>query len=373
MAEEKGCGPNRANAIERGTLVRQIGWLAVVLLALVPSMASANPLRRLPELNRVNRNLHGHILDYTRNHGADRRIWSAALQQKRDLYVYLPPGFDPAKRYPLMLWLHGFAQDEYHFLRDVIVPLDKAIACGQLPPTIIAVPDGSLHGLDCLFSAGSFFLNTEAGRFEDYLMCDVWKFVTGRFPIRPEPEAHVIAGVSMGAGAAFNKAIKYPETFKIAVGLFPPLNLRWQDCRGRYKAEFDPACWGWRTDFKHRHTVVARFYGVIPIHLRAIISPLYSRRNPDTLPAVIRNNPIEMLDLYDVQPGAIQMYAAYGGKDQFNIAAQVESFLYVANQRGLEVGVGYEPNGKHDRPTALQLLPGIISWLAPRLAPYKSP
>jgi hypothetical protein len=104
--------------------------------------------------------------------------------------------------------------------------------------------------------------------------------------------------------------------------------------------------------------------------LRTILNPLYSRHNPETLPAIIRNNPIEMLDLYDVQPGQLEMYVAYGGKDQFNIAALVESFLFVAHQRGLEVDVGYDPNGKHNRLTAARLLPGIIDWLAPRLAPF---
>ncbi|MGH6680508.1 MAG: hypothetical protein ACREDL_16615, partial [Bradyrhizobium sp.] len=77
-----------------------------------------------------------------------------------------------------------------------------------------------------------------------------------------------------------------------------------------------------------------------------------------------------MLDLYDVPPGLLEMYVAYGGKDQFNIDAQVESFLFVAHRRGLEVGVGYEPNGKHNQRTSEKLLPGIIAWLAARLAPF---
>jgi S-formylglutathione hydrolase FrmB len=350
--------------------VSKARWIAVVLLALLPwSSASAHPVRRFFELDRLNRRLAGQVHDFTRNHGADRRIWSPILQQKRDLYVYVPPGFDPCKQYPLMLWLHGFAEDEFIFLRDVIVPLDAAIARGQLAPVIIAAPDGSVHGMDCLFSSGSFFLNSKAGRFEDFLMIDVWNFVTGHYPIRPEREAHVILGVSMGGGAAFNKAFKFPAVFGVAVGMFPPLNLRWQDCHGRYQGNFDPNCWGWRTDFQHRHNVVARFYG-IPIRMKAILDPLYRRRDPDALPAVIRNNPIEMLDLYDVQPGQTALYVAYGGKDEFNIDAQVESFLYVAHQRGLQVGVGYEPNGKHNRPTAEKLLPGMIAWLAEQLAPY---
>lgn len=356
--------------VARGFLVKHTGLITVVLLALAPwSSATANPLRRYVELDRVNRRLAGQVLDYTRNHGADRRIWSPALGQKRDLYVYLPPGFEPCKSYPMILWLHGHAQDEFAFLHDAIEPLDAAIQSGKLPPVIIVAPDGSVRGIDCLLSPSSFYLNTEAGRFEDYLMGDVWQFVQSHFPIRPERGAHAIIGVSMGGGAAFNKAIKYADCFGIVAGVFPPLNLRWQDCRGRYRANFDPCCWGWRTDFVHRRTIIARFYG-LPVHLRAILNPLYSRRNPETLPAIARNNPIEMLDLYDVRPGQLEMFVAYGGKDQFNIDAQIESFLFVARQRGLKVGVGYIPNGKHDRATAQKLLPGIIEWIAPRLALY---
>lgn len=104
--------------------------------------------------------------------------------------------------------------------------------------------------------------------------------------------------------------------------------------------------------------------------MRRILKPLYSRRNPEALPEIIRNNPVEMLELYDIQPGQLQMYVAYGGKDQFNIDAQIESFLFVAHQRGLEVGVGYLPEGKHNRATGEKLLPGILDWLAPRLAPF---
>jgi S-formylglutathione hydrolase FrmB len=342
---------------------------AFCVLRWAASPVSSHPIRRLTELDRVNAQLQGRVLDFTRNHGRDNRIWSPALQQKRDLYVYLPPCFDPCKQYPLALWLHGTAQDEFSFLHDVILRLDRAICTGRMPPVILAAPDGSIRGVDCFLSPGSFFLNSEAGCFEDYLMVDVWQFLMSQFPIRPERDAHAILGVSLGGSAAFNKAIKYPSCFRHVVGLFPPLNLRWQDCHGRYRAPFDPCCWDWRTDFVHRNTVIARFYG-IPFRLRKLINPLYSRRNPETLPAIIRNNPIEMLDLYDVQPGQYEMYIAYAGKDQFNIAAQVESFLFVARQRGVEVGVDFDPQGKHNRRTAERLFPGIIDWLGPRLAPY---
>src|SRR5205807_6856106 len=133
------------------------------------------------------------------------------------------------------------------FLEAVVQPFDDAIAAGKLPPLIIAAPDGSLRGTGCLLSAGSFFLNTRAGAFEDYLLHDVWGFLTSQYPIRPEREAHVLAGVSMGGGAAYNLAIKYRACFRVVLGIFPPVNTRWLDCHRRYMGNFSPDCWGWRT------------------------------------------------------------------------------------------------------------------------------
>ena len=89
------------------------------------------------------------VLRQAHNHGADNRIPSAILGQRRDLYVYLPPEFRPDCRYPLLIWLHGFAQDEQSFLRDVVPALDKAIAEHKLPPLIAVAPDGSFNGEPC--------------------------------------------------------------------------------------------------------------------------------------------------------------------------------------------------------------------------------
>jgi len=351
--------------------MRRLTWIAALLagLALV-SPAHAHILRNLFALERVNKRLAGQVVDFTHNHGRDNRIWSSALNEKRDLYVYLPPNYDPKKHYPFMLYLHPYMQDETSFLNDVVEPLDCAIRSGKLAPIIIAAPDGSLNGLDCVFSAGSFYLNTKAGAFEDYLMGDVWDFVMRNFPIRPEPEAHVIAGASMGGGAAFNKAIKYQDRFKTVMALFPPVNLRWTSCRGRYMDHFDPNCWGWRTEFNNPFSVVGRFYGVITIRQFEFTRPLYGLRNPNTAESIARENPIEMLDAYDVKDGQLAMYIGYGGRDQFNIDAQVESFLYRAHERGITVGVGYDPKGKHDVATALRLLPGMLEWLKPRVEAY---
>jgi S-formylglutathione hydrolase FrmB len=322
-------------------------------------------------LDRLNRKICGQVLDFTHNHGQDQRIWSDALGQKRDVYVYLPPDFDPQQLYPIVLWLHGVGQDEQSFL-SLVEPFDEYVSSGQMPPVIIVAPDGSLHGRPMLGSAGSFFLNSKAGRFEDYLMADVWGFLVETFPIRPERGAHVLAGASMGGFAAYNLGIKYRDRFGILIGILPPLNLRWEDCHGRYFGNFDPCCWGWKEKIQPYEAVARFFCGLITIRQKRLIHPLFGRHGL-TVEELSQQNPIEMLVAHDVRPGEFEMYVGYGDKDEFNVDAQVESFVYVANQRGLTVTVGHVAKGRHNPDTGIALMPSVVSWLAPLLAPYTSP
>lgn len=347
------------------------GALLVLALGFFP--VHAGILDSAVDIEAVNRRLAGKVIDYTHNGGVDRRIWSPALGEKRDLYVYLPPGFDPSQQYPVILFLHPFLRDEHSFIDHLVEPFDQAIRCGRLPPAIMAAPDGSIKGRPSWLSAGSFFVNSKAGNFEDYVILDVWGFLIHHYPIRPERAAHVIAGASMGGFGAYNLAMKHPELFKVVVGIFPPLNMRWVNCRGRYMANFDPCCWGWRTQVDRGHEVIGRFYkGLVTIRLKRVIDPLFGR-GPEALAAVQRENPIEMIDRLGLTDGVLDMYVAYGGRDEFNIDAQVESFLYRAKERGLTVTVDYDPEGRHNVATARKFFPNVIAWLAPRLKPYSPP
>jgi S-formylglutathione hydrolase FrmB len=340
---------------------------------LIPlSACQAQLLCHRDDLEQINRRLQGQVVDYTEDHGADRRIWSPALQEKRNLYIYLPPGFDPRERYPLMIWLHGFAQNEKSFIRYLVDDLDSAMTSGKLPAMIVAAPDGSLTRNPLRISAGSFFINSRAGAFEDFVVVDVWNFVVEHYPIRPEPEAHVLAGVSMGGGGAYTLAIKHRDRFKVVLGIFPPLNTRWLDCHCRYLSPFDPDCWGWRTDFSNPYEVVGRFYGVITVRLKDVLDGLYTG-GPETAAQVSWDNPIELMDRLDLTEGELSMYVAYGGRDQFNITAQVESFLFRAKQRGLTLTVAYDPLGKHDFATAQKFFPSVTEWLTSHLAAYSPP
>jgi pimeloyl-ACP methyl ester carboxylesterase len=316
------------------------------------------------QIQRVNRQLHGQVIGFTRQGIHDRRIWSPAMHERRALFVYLPPGYDPSRQYPLAIFLHGAGQDERFFLQALVGPFDRAIACGELPPVIIAAPDGSIHGRATLRQPASFWADSRAGNLEQYLMVDVWNFLFEHFSIRPQRESHALMGVSMGGSSAFALAIKHKDRVKVAIGMLPLLNLRYVDCRGKYRAPFDPECVALRERFKgfeglgRRRLFVLRF--------RDLFVPLYGR-GTKAVAGMSSINPLELMERCNLQPGELELYAGYGDKDEFNVGAQVESFLFCARQRGIEMTVDRDPTGGHDLATGLRLLQRVLPWAAARV------
>jgi S-formylglutathione hydrolase FrmB len=316
----------------------------------------------------IGRKLKGRIVDHTGNHGQDNRIWSRSLNQWRDLYIYLPPGYTKHDRYPIMIFLHPFAMDERAFLKLVPV-LDEAMANGKLPPMIVVAPDGALDGKGCLAKPGSFFLNSPSGPYEDFVLQDMWDFVIQRYPIRTERKAHVLAGVSMGGYAAFNLGIRHRNAFGVVVGIHPPLNTRWADVDGNPRAKFDPRRWGWRTGFDNPNEIIANYGGAFKVRLGDTIRPIFGEGD-EAVVNISENNPLELVMKTGLKNGELSMFVGYGGRDEYNIDAQVDSFLYYAKFRGLGVAVAFEPDGHHDGITALKFMPSIIRWLRPQLEPY---
>jgi enterochelin esterase-like enzyme len=345
-----------------------LAWLVAVLLS---GCAVAGPFCRsdsgTTDINQLNRCLYGKVDDYTNNHGSDKRIYSEALKAKRDVYVYTPPGYDPEKRYPLVYWLHGFAQDEKNFLE--IVPLfDRAMATGRLPKCVMVVPDGTPTGDSVRSEAGTFFLNSLLGNYEEYTVVDVWNHVVTNYSIRVEREAHVLAGVSMGGGAAYNLAIKHRNQFGAVIGIMPPLNTRYTDNRGNTHADFHPSTL--RTVEVYRpNQVLASFYcGLVTVRQGKIIAPVFGE-GPDVIKRIAAENPVEMLTTFDVKPGELEMFVGCGDRDEFNFDAQVDSFVYLAKKRGLDVAA-VKVAGKHDRPTAFKMFEPLADWVKPRLEKY---
>ena len=347
-------------------------FVALLLLGVGPAFVHGQDTKAKGkdefDIIKLGRQLKGRIVDHTSNHAQDNRIWSKALHQWRDLYIYLPPGYNKSDRYPIIIFLHPFAMDERSFLQ-IVTFLDDQIACGKLPPVIVAAPDGSIDGKGCLAKPGSMFINSNAGPYEDFVLQDMWDFIVQRYPIRPERNAHVLAGVSMGGFAAFNLGIRHRNAFGIAIGIHPPLNLRWADVDSNPRAKFDPRRWGWRTGYDNPHEVIANYAGAFKVRMGQVVRPIFGDGD-EALLNIAANNPLELVLKTGLRNGDLSMFVGYGGRDEFNLDAQVESFLYYAKFRGIGVAVAFEPDGHHDYRTAQKFLPAAIRWLAPQIAPY---
>jgi hypothetical protein len=115
---------------------------------------------------------------------------------------------------------------------------------------------------------------------------------------------------------------------------------------------------------------VAKFFCLIVVRQGQLSVPLFGS-DRDAIWKIAAENPVEMLDRYDICPGEFDMFIGYAGRDEFNIDAQVESFLHVARQRGLTIEVAYEPRGHHTFATGRRLFPDFVRWLGPLLRGYE--
>src|SRR5262249_9154367 len=156
---------------------------------------------------------------------------------------------------------------------------------------------------------------------EDFVLQDVWDFVSQRYPIRAERNAHVLAGVSMGGFGAYNLGIRHRNAFGIVIGIHPPLNLRWCDVDGNPRAKFDPRRWGWRTGFGNENEVLANFGGPVKIRMGQVAKPVFGTSD-DALQNVSANNPLELVLSTNLRNGELSMFVGYAGRDEFNIDAQ---------------------------------------------------
>ncbi|MEZ6143630.1 MAG: alpha/beta hydrolase-fold protein [Zavarzinella sp.] len=313
--------------------------------------------------------LKGQIDDYTANHGRDNRICSNALGEKRDLYVYKPVGYDPKNKYPVVFWFHGFAQDEKDFL-EVVHHFDKAMNDGKLPKCVIACPDGSSRGRASFLDAGTLYLNSRLGKYEDFIMKDVWAFVFANYSLQPNKEAHVFAGVSMGGFGAYNLGIKYRNDIGMLIGIMSPLHLRYADCQGNTDTNFDPYNLGINDTYRPLAPIGRLDSTILTIRQRRVIAPVFGE-DRDVIAKIATDNPAEMLKLYGVKPGEQQMFAGFGECDELNFDAQTLAFQHIAkNDHQIDMKVIMVPNGKHNRDTAIRMLDPLADWASPLLQKY---
>jgi enterochelin esterase-like enzyme len=131
---------------------------------------------------------------------------SKATEGKRKMVVYLPPGYDKDKKYPVFYLLHGAGDDETGWQKKGSAPtiLDNLYADKKLLPMIVVMPNGFAR------KPGD---TGRAGAFEDDLLKDVIPYIESHYSAKTGAENRALAGLSMGGGQSLNIGLKHLDTF----------------------------------------------------------------------------------------------------------------------------------------------------------------
>ncbi len=129
----------------------------------------------------------------------------------RDLFVYLPPGYDPSVRYPALLAIVGFTGTGGMLFNldplgeDLRHRLDRLIGSGVCPPVIVAAPD-------CFTRIGGnqYINSTAIGRYEDYLMEEIVPFVGSTYSV----SRWGVFGKSSGGYGSIVLGMRHPDVFR---------------------------------------------------------------------------------------------------------------------------------------------------------------
>lgn len=322
--------------------------VAAAVIMVILAAPARGQYKGLADAHWVNHRLSGQIVDYTHNHiGHDNRIFSQILDQPRDMYVYLPPGYDPHKAYPLLLYFHIARVDEHEFIGSGrLIELDRMITAGEFPPAIVVCPDGMIDGLNRFMGDHSFYVNGVNGRFGDHIVSEVIPFVTSHYSIRPERAAHAILGLSGGGYGGLSMAIRYKSYFGAVATLAAPVNLLYDNCHGDVLEDFDPSTFRWRSDY-NPDEIIGRFYcGLKQVKARKYVEPIFG--GGDDVAAKIRTtNPASLVADGALAPGELAIYLHYAGQDGYNFDAHSKSFAWLAAQRGIAVTLQADEQADH--------------------------
>jgi enterochelin esterase-like enzyme len=140
---------------------------------------------------------------------------SQALGRGMPVSVYLPPGHDAAKRYPLLYLMHGYGGDEHAFFSPYFAThtsADHLLAAGTIEPLIMVAPAyHNSFGVNTTPAQAANSGGGTIGPYEDYLIGELLPYIESRWA--PAAGKRHIGGVSMGGFAALHLALRHPGMF----------------------------------------------------------------------------------------------------------------------------------------------------------------
>lgn len=132
---------------------------------------------------------------------------SAAMKTDVGFNIYLPPEYvsSPGKRFPVIYWLHGAGGHESQGVAQAAL-LDKAIASGVMPQTIMVIPNGGKRSEYRDWAPQNVMAET-------MIIKELIPLIDSRYRTQAAPFGRAIEGMSMGGNGSLKLALKYPEMF----------------------------------------------------------------------------------------------------------------------------------------------------------------
>ena len=149
------------------------------------------------------------------------RYTSAVVGDKRDFYVYTPPGYDARSEttYPVLYLLHGFSDDAsaWTVVGRAEIILDNLISQGKAKPMLVVMPLG--------YGAPEIVARTGPGlrdhgirdrnysKFREAIFTEVIPSVEHSYRVRTDRASRAIAGLSMGGAESLLTGLNALDRF----------------------------------------------------------------------------------------------------------------------------------------------------------------
>jgi len=150
---------------------------------------------------------------------------------ERQCWIYLPPGHDAAKEYPLIVFQDGGGAVSPKGQFRATVVLDNLIHKGEIPAMVaLFINPGTVPGATPgakSRSTRSYEYDTPDGTYAKFLIDEMLPEVAKRAKISPAPEERAVVGISSGGICAFTVAWFRPDAFrKVITGIGSFTNIR---------------------------------------------------------------------------------------------------------------------------------------------------
>jgi enterochelin esterase-like enzyme len=215
-----------------------IGLLAVAFVALAGARtsAAADPADLCP---------------HTPHQFATFALFAPILGRSKQIFVYLPPGYDcaPSRRYPAFYFNDGHDLFDWNpFASDLGPPLaaeiavreawygswrldaqlDRAIAEGRLPPMVVVgiASDDGMRSRDLAPVRWNGSLEGRGAHYGDFVAHTVVPAVERRFRTAADRRCRGIGGASLGGISALQIGLAHPDRFGLVLSFSPVLGDR---------------------------------------------------------------------------------------------------------------------------------------------------